>query len=167
MYIYNKFCVHLRNVAGNFLSSPPPNDIFVIAAAVRLFPSITVSVPPTAEPSPVTTDLIAQRPPWEKAIRLKRACRCEESERIKIEQKGSGNLAQVVCDCSRSQLLELTNNNSTAVIVFFEPIQTYSNVLLYHASIFQIIKTRGLPSFWSDELSTDVSRRSRTCQRTQ
>lgn len=105
--------------------------------------------------------------PWEKAIRLKRACRCEESERIKIEQKGSGNLAQVVCDCSRSQLLELTNNNSTAVIVFFEPIQTYSNVLLYHASIFQIIKTGGLPLFRSDELSTDVSRRSRNCQRTQ
>lgn len=62
MYIYNKFCVHLRNVANGFLSSPPRNDIFVIVAAVRLFPSITVSMAPTAEPSPATTDLIAQRP---------------------------------------------------------------------------------------------------------
>lgn len=62
MYIYNKFCVHLCNVANGFLSSPPPNDIFVIVAAVRLCSSIMVSQPPTEEPSPATTDLIAQRP---------------------------------------------------------------------------------------------------------
>lgn len=62
MYIYNKFCVHLRNAANGFLSSARPDDIFVIVAAVRLFPSITVSLPPTAEPSPVTADLIARRP---------------------------------------------------------------------------------------------------------
>lgn len=51
-----------------------------------------------------------------------------------------------------------------AIIVFFEPIQTYSNVLLYHVSTFQIIKTRGLPLLWSDELSTNVLCRNRNCQ---
>lgn len=62
MYIYNKFCVHLHNAASSFLSSPPPNDIFVMVVAGRLFPSIMVSPPPTAGPSQLTDDLIDRRP---------------------------------------------------------------------------------------------------------
>lgn len=58
-----------------------------------------------------------------------------------------------------------TKQNTTVVIILSEPIQTYLYVVLFHASIFQIIKTKGLPLFWSDELSKDVLCRSRNCQK--
>lgn len=136
-------------------SSPllPTNDIFVIAAAVRLFPSITVSLPPTAEPSPVTADLIAQRPSERRPSDSNKPegmsnGRRRQAERIKIEQKGSSNLAQVVCDCSHSQLLQLMNNNTAQAktehhgchhFLWDKTDVTKGNpVLLYHKSIFQI-----------------------------